>query len=309
MIRIWCLLIMLSMVLGWTLPSWGNSQSLSVTDTVDIAMQAMSSMYQTQVIDKLQQDGKGASATPRRGFVPPRKDFMRSVALYTVAQQRKLGQQSFKFTLAPNRASYLTVYLKQTMSSPQDQAHQIADVVSNLIRSLRATYTKLVVAKLKRDGTGASIDHVSQNGFVPLPAVFMQQVVAEIAKQTESRIVVSLLSRWNLNEQKGLQDDFDRTGWGVLARQQKNHLDNAGTLSKISWQPYVKVANLHGQNTLRHLSADPAVNASCTSCHNKWEQKDAIKARRSQQGVEVGKSFQLHELLGVLSVRVAIPKG
>jgi len=188
----------------------------------------------------------------------------------------------------------------------------VAKVVDTLIRSMRAKYTQNVVGKLKQDGTGASVDHSNKKGFIPLPA----QHVRSIAKDALQRQMIGkdelfhffLRSRWNLNSEQGLQDDFENKGWEYLVSQQREAQKARVSLKKIQWKPYIRVEDVDGRKMLRYLSADPASAISCITCHNEWEQKVETKKLRKKQGVEVGKIFQMYELMGALSINVPINK-
>ncbi len=188
----------------------------------------------------------------------------------------------------------------------------VAKVVDTLIRSMRAKYTQNVVGKLKKDGTGASVNHSKKKGFIPLPA----QHVRAIAKDALQRQMNGknelfhffLRSRWNLNPEQGLMDGFERKGWEHLMRQQKEAQKAGVPLIKIDWKPYVQVEDVNGRKMLRYFSADPASALACITCHNAWENKPEIKKIRKKQGVEAGKIFQMHELMGALSINVPISK-
>jgi len=202
----------------------------------------------------------------------------------------------------------------QEQISPSSPAYQkaftIAKVVDELIRATRKHYTDMVVKKLKGEGAGASLEYKADKGFVPLPAVFMRRVAFETAFQQgradEWLYNVALLSRWNLNEDQGLQGDFDQRGWEFLAKQQKDYLASGKPLKNIIWEPYIEAGRLRGQRVLRYLSADPASAKPCVSCHNAWERKEEIQNKRAKQGIEVGKVFERHELLGALSITVPL---
>ena len=75
----------------------------------------------------------------------------------------------------------------EVKSKSYNQAFAIAEVVDSLIRSARANYTDAVVGKLKKDGTGASVDHMNKKGFAPLPAQFVRRLAAD--KNTRNLIL------------------------------------------------------------------------------------------------------------------------
>lgn len=188
----------------------------------------------------------------------------------------------------------------------------VAQAIDILIRSARAKYTQNVVGKLKKNGTGASVNHANKKGYVPLPAQHVRAIAADaLQRQIEEQNVFFnfvLRSRWNLNSEQGLKTDFEKKGWEYLARQQEKAFKEGVPLKKIHWKPFLRVESINGQRMLRYLSADTASAISCITCHNEWEQKPKIKKLREKQGVEVGKIFQMHELMGVLSINVALHK-
>ncbi len=201
---------------------------------------------------------------------------------------------------------------EETLNQKYESEIAIAHAIDILIRSARAKYTKNVVGKLKNDGTGASINHGTMKGFIPLPAQFVRAIADDIIKSQNEGAKGSfnffLRSRWNLNLDQGLQDDFEKKGWDYLMRQQVKALKVGTPLKKISWKPYIRVEDFDGRKMLRYLSADPGSAIACITCHNRWEGKPEIKKLREKQGVEAGKIFQMYELMGALSINVALTK-
>ena len=302
----------ISLVCGIYL-SWGSfavAQEGLAAKVADSIVQSTFTNYTSMVVEKLQQDGTGASAdySSQEGFVMPPEAFMRRVAIDAITKQKQSGEKSFTLTFAPGGSGFLTVKLKAQSLSADQQALIAAKVADSIIRSIRATYTSSVVRKLQLDrNTGASIDYAAQKGFVPLPAVFARQVALDAASKSDNKqLALSLRSLWNLNEQQGLQDDFEREGWEFLAKQQKEQLASRRSLRKFAWKPFSKVVTVNGKKTLRYFSADPAIHKSCVGCHNQWEGKEEIKAMRASQGGEVGKVFKKDELMGALSIAIPV---
>jgi len=188
----------------------------------------------------------------------------------------------------------------------------VAKAIDLLIRSVRAKYTQNIVGKLKKEGTGASVEYARKKGYVPLPAQHIRAISFDALqrqiKEENEFFNFVLRSRWNLNSEQGLQTDFERKGWEYLAKQQAEALKAGIAIKKIHWKPFLRVESINGQKMLRYLSADTASAFSCITCHNKWEQKPKIKKLRKKQGVAEGKIFQMHELMGVLSINVNIHK-
>ena len=196
-------------------------------------------------------------------------------------------------------------------ASPRYQtALAVAQVLDDIVRATRKHYTNMVVSKLQKDGTGGSLDYDSEQGYVPLPAQFIRRVLYETTYQQiadkNKRYEIRLRSRWNLNEQQGLADEFEQQGWDFLVKQQQDQLAGGGKLKDIQWQPYIEVEQKKGQPALRYFSADTASSPSCVSCHNALEATDKVQQQRKKQGVEVDKTFDHFELMGAVSISVVI---
>lgn len=283
-----------------------HAQEGQIAEVVDSVVASTLSTY-TKVVEKLRQDGTGASAdySTKKGFVPPTDDFMRKMAFNTLFANKRSGEKQLGFSI---KAGRLVANVEEESLTDDQRALIVAKVVDGMIRSVRSTYTSEVVKKLKRDGAGASPRYTSQRGFVPLPAVFVRQVASDVdtAQSGEQWFAMSLRSRWNLNRRQGLQGRFDHEGWEFLAAQQQARLASGQSLEKYTWEPYTKVMTLNGKKTLRYLSADPAADVACVACHNKWESKAEVQSVRESQGVEVGKVFKKHELMGALSITVPL---
>ncbi|MDH3601478.1 MAG: DUF3365 domain-containing protein [Candidatus Tectomicrobia bacterium] len=302
------LIINFMILLSLTLPYTVNAQEPEVSDIVSNVVQSTLSIYKTVVVKKLEQDGLGASAdyTSQKGFVSLPEEFMRRMAINAIAKHRRSGEKQFTFTFAPGGTGLLSVKLAEPSMPAEQKALVIAKVLDGMIRAVRGTYTSAVIQKLRRDGAGAAIDHTSQKGFVPLPAVFMRLIAADVISKAGNQFFISLRSRWNLNREQELRDDFERAGWTFLAKQQETQLAAGKSLRNFHWEPYVQVVTAGAKKNLRYISADPAASRSCVTCHNAWENREDIKTMRAKQDVEVGKTFKQHELLGVLSIVVSL---
>ena len=198
--------------------------------------------------------------------------------------------------------------------SPESPAYQkalaVAKTVDDLIRATRKHYTDMVVRKITNDGAGASITYKKEKGFVPLPADFISRVTFEVAHQQAAekqwRYDVKLISKWNINKNKGLILEYAKRGWDFLDKQQVQHRNAGKSLGQLIWEPYVEVDRYRDKMVLHYLSADPASDTACVTCHNTWEQKADIQRRRRKQGAELGKVFKYGELMGALSITVPI---
>jgi hypothetical protein len=117
----------------------------------------------------------------------------------------------------------------------------------------------------------------------------------------------SLISKWNLNPEQGLQDDFDTFAWEALEGQaitlKASHESGEGP---YAWEPVYRIEQVDGRTTLRYVRADPGAAAGCVSCHNDYEQQADVIAARQAAGVDPGKVFALHDLMGAIKVDVPI---
>jgi len=138
----------------------------------------------------------------------------------------------------------------------------------------RSYYTKNVIGKLKRDWPDfkASVNHLSIPGAIPFPATYVQEVSDNLDKS--AGYAYTLKSKWNINPNKGLTNDFERTAWDEL--------------SKNPGQPYSKLIRTEQGVMLHYATADVAA-AGCTNCHN--SRSDSPK-----------RDFKSGDLMGILVV-------
>lgn len=263
-----------------------------------------SAAYKAMVVDKLQQDGKGAASNYKKssGFAPTPEAFMRRTTL-NIVKNNRATEKRFAFAFSDRGKPHFIVRMQDQNLSEQEMAEVTAIAISQAIRTIRANYTGMIVNKLQKDGTGAALDYEAKPGFIPLPAVFIRHILADEGFQA---VNTALRSRWNLNEKQHLQDALEQEGWDFLVKQQEARLASGKTLTNYTWQPYVKVITQGDTKALRFLSADTASAKACVTCHNMMENQSNVKAMRKKQGIEVGKAFELYELLGALSITVPL---
>jgi Protein of unknown function (DUF3365) len=186
------------------------------------------------------------------------------------------------------------------------EALRIAQIVSTQVVLDRSVYTQEVVAKLSQDGAGADRMSHEKKGFVPLPAQFILSVSEKVAQKSSHLYRYSLISQWNLNKAKGISDDFDRWAWGQLVAQDLAFASVAAPTGGYDWKPIYRVEEKDGRQLLRFMRADPAAVPACVDCHNRFEASPEVIAFRKQQGVEPGKTWQQHRLMGALKVDVPL---
>ena len=183
------------------------------------------------------------------------------------------------------------------------QALELAGIVSRLATTARSVYAKSAVVKLKKDGYGADVHSIDKKGYIPLPAQFLKKLGQAIGEQESSLYHYKPLSRWNLEKNQGLNDEFQQWAWKQLAAQDKPNPTKA-----IDWQPAWRVETIDGKQTLRFMRADPASADSCVSCHNRMEKTTNILQRRQQQGITEKKVWIKHQLLGAIEVNISLDK-
>ncbi|VAW37470.1 Methyl-accepting chemotaxis protein I (serine chemoreceptor protein) [hydrothermal vent metagenome] len=161
----------------------------------------------------------------------------------------------------------------------KNSAVRAARMVTIQIKEDRAKYTKGVIGKLKKElpGFKPARNWSALKGGVPLPATFVQEVSEKINKSGVYRY--DLLSRWNLNKEKGLSSDFENAAFDSL-------LADKGA-------PYYRFMDYGGKSVLRYATPDIAGASACVSCHN----AHPASAKRD---------FKLGDVMGVLIVTIPV---
>ncbi|MBN4053057.1 DUF3365 domain-containing protein [Gammaproteobacteria bacterium AH-315-K14] len=199
------------------------------------------------------------------------------------------------------------VSLADTISDDEQtlRAIAIAATVEDLIRTVRLQYTRIVVNKLEKEGTGSAL-HFNKRGYVPLPAQFIRSIGNVKRGKSNSNSLpehqFSLRSHWNINTSQGLQDAFERNGWKFLIAQQDRHMETEKSLRYLTWKPYIKVENTPSGKILRYMNADIASSISCVKCHNKYEKTKTIMSYRRINGTTRTKEFKLYDLVGSIAI-------
>ena len=183
------------------------------------------------------------------------------------------------------------------------QALAIAEIVASQATTGRSVYAKEVADKLKRDGFGPDVNYATMQGHVPIPAQFLKLVGLAATANSGKLYSYRPVSKWNLDKSQGLSDDFLLWAWPQLEAQDASNPSGA-----IAWKAVSRIETHEGQRVLRYLSADPAAQMSCVTCHNAYEKTPALIAQRVSQGVPPGKQWQQHQLMGALSIIVPLEK-
>jgi hypothetical protein len=155
-----------------------------------------------------------------------------------------------------------------------------AEIATLQIVEDRKQYTKNIVVKLKKDGitdVHPNREYANLEGGIPLPATFVQEVSGRINEK--GVYSYDLLSKWNINKEKGLKTDFEKEAFGYL-------FDKKGTV-------FSRFMVHNGVYSLRYATADVGSAAGCVNCHNNHEESPK-------------KDFKLGDVMGVLVVNIPI---
>ncbi len=171
-------------------------------------------------------------------------------------------------------------YIAEAMSRQvKYSSMKAAERVTMQLKEDRALYTKAVIGKLKKElpGFKPRKNWANVKGAVPLPATFVQNVSEKINQRGEFR--TDLLSRWNLNKDKGLKTKFENDAFNAL-------IASGG-------KPYYKFLEYNNQYALRYATADIAAAQACVSCHN-------------AHPASAKKDFKLGDVMGMLIVTIPV---
>lgn len=159
------------------------------------------------------------------------------------------------------------------------QANEFARVLSFQIAVDRAYYTKNVVGKLKKEWPNFKADERFRDvkQAIPLPATFVREVSEQLGKDGEYHY--ELLSKYNINPDKGLHTDFELRAWSHLSKSPDTY--------------YSEVSRKGEGLELKYATSDLASSVACVSCHNNHEESPK-------------NDFQLNELMGILIVTVDV---
>jgi methyl-accepting chemotaxis protein len=154
-----------------------------------------------------------------------------------------------------------------------------AEIATLQITEDRKQYTKNVIGKLKKEvpSVHPNKDYTAIIGGIPLPATFVQEVSNAINKK--GVYSYGLLSKWNINKEKGLSTDFEKEAFDYL-------YNNKGKV----FSRFLVHNDIY---TLRYATSDVAAAEACVRCHNNHE--DSPK-----------KDFKLGDVMGILVVNIPI---
>jgi len=202
---------------------------------------------------------------------------------YTVATLQQQETDSTVINIAGRQRMLTQKFSKEILDELEQRhaliaAQQLASVASTQIMADRAYYTNNVVAKLKKSQPGFKViaEHHQILEAIPLPATFVKEVSASLSEDAGYKY--TLLSKWNINPQKGLNSDFEKRAWEALSRN--------------SQEPYIESAASNNGAILHYAIADTAL-AGCVTCHNRHEGSPK-------------RNFSIGDLMGMLVVTAPI---
>jgi len=194
-----------------------------------------------------------------------------SLVINIAGRQRMLSQ---KYTKEFYKEYYDYLNHRQLV----DSAVHLADTATRQVNADRAQYQK-IMRKVKKEVPGLSTCWNWQDveGAAPLSVTFMREVSEEL-KNTEG-YEYDLLSKYNINKERGLRDSFEQEAWDQLVI---NPQEPFSSLDQSE----------DGTVHLRYAVAD-MTKEKCASCHNKDPQSPKH-------------DFVVGELMGILAVRVPV---
>ncbi len=184
----------------------------------------------------------------------------------------------------------------------KNQSVSVAEIVARQASAARSVYSNDVLGKVEKDNMGFSDrNYHNKTGALPIPAQFLKDMAIRASEDSEGLYKYRAVSKWNLADNQGLNNEFLKSAWAELELQ-----DLANPKQAIDWKPIYTVEKYEGQQTLLYLRADPASHVSCVNCHNNYEQRPDIVARRASQNIPAGKTWQQHQLLGAIFVQIPV---
>ncbi|GAX59517.1 methyl-accepting chemotaxis sensory transducer [Candidatus Scalindua japonica] len=206
-------------------------------------------------------------------------------AFFVFNSTREQNAEKTTIDLAGRQRMLTQKYFKEYINDliPLQIRHstlKAAEIATLQIVEDRKQYTKNIVTKLKKDGVvnvHPNREYANIDGGIPLPATFVQ----EVSKKINEKAVYSyeLLSKWNINKEKGLKPGFEQEAFNYLFHKKGE------TFSRFMVH--------NGIYSLRYATADKASVSGCVNCHNNHE--DSPKH-----------DFKLGDVMGMLVVNIPI---
>jgi len=202
---------------------------------------------------------------------------------YTVLTLNGQEEDATIINLAGRERMLTQKFTKEVLEeTSQDQliasTKALTAAASNQITADRGYYTKNIFATLKKDWTDfkARSMHQQIKGAVPFPATYVQEVAGGLNK--DAGYSYQLLSKYNLNKDKGLSSEFDQHAWESLQKHPEQ-----------SFSSIIK----EGNKIMMRLATADVAKQGCVACHN--------------NNPASGKTdFKVGDLMGILVVTAPI---
>ena len=116
----------------------------------------------------------------------------------------------------------------------EQHALTVAEIVVKHAGAVRSVYSDSIVSKLQADGAGGSDYHSHEKpGTVPLPAQFIKSIAGKASADADGLYEYRAVSKWNLAADQGLNNDFLRSAWKELEKQDQANPSGVISLSLI----------------------------------------------------------------------------
>jgi hypothetical protein len=188
--------------------------------------------------------------------------------------------------LAERQRTLIQEYSKEYINEliPLQVRHstlKAAEIATLQITEYRKQYTKNVIGKLKKEvpEVHPNRNYAVINGGIPLPTTLLKET-SDVINQN-GIYSYDLLSKWNINKEKGLTTDFENEAFDYLYNK--------------TGKVFSRFLVHKGLYTLRYATPDIASTEACIDCHNVHE--DSPKS-----------DFKPGDVMGILVVNIPVGK-
>lgn len=152
----------------------------------------------------------------------------------------------------------------------------VADLFHAIVSANRAVYSQVVVNRLMlQDKAIKASEHYLKEKALPLPAQ-MFRLGAELAAESDRRVVYSLHSLWPLNKQNTPRTKTEKKGLAFVT---------------VKEEKFYGEEEIDGKKYFIAVYPDRATDQSCVTCHN--NHKDSPR-----------RNFKLGEVMGGVVIRI-----
>ena len=187
------------------------------------------------------------------------------------------------------------------------QALSVAQIVATQATTARSVYSQEIAAKLQRDGKGPDVDFAQMPGHVPIPSQFLKLLGRASSATSAGPVPVQA---GQPVEPRGVAGAVRRLPAVGLAAARAAGRGEAERPDRLEADLAIRRRERFGSApaVLRYLYADPASQQSCVACHNAYEARPDIQARRTGDGTALGRTWQQHQLMGALSITIPLDR-